>query len=69
MRRLMELVRHRRVDLTPLLTHSFSLDQIVDAYTLFKEQCDDVLKVLIRTAPAHGEKSSKNIWPPFSQKA
>lgn len=53
MRRLMELVLHRRIDLTPLLTHSFAFDQIVDAYTLFKEQRDDVLKVLIRTVPAH----------------
>ena len=26
MRRLMEMVRSRRVDLTPLLTHSFALD-------------------------------------------
>ncbi len=42
-RRLMELVRHRQIDLTPLLTHSFALDQIVDAHKLFKEQRDDVL--------------------------
>jgi alcohol dehydrogenase len=53
MRRLMELVLHRRIDLTPLLTHSFAFDQIVDAYTLFKEQRDDVLKVLIKTVSAH----------------
>ncbi len=53
MRRLMELVLNRRVDLTPLLTHTFSLDRILDAYTLFKEQRDDVLKVLIRTEPTH----------------
>jgi threonine dehydrogenase-like Zn-dependent dehydrogenase len=53
MRRLMELVLNRRIDLTPLLTHSFSLDRILDAYTLFKEQRDDVLKVLIRTEPTH----------------
>ena len=53
MRRLMELVRNRRIDLTPLLTHTFFLDQIVDAYTLFKEQRENVLKVLIRTVPTH----------------
>jgi alcohol dehydrogenase len=47
MRRLMELVLHRRVDLTPLLTHSFSLDEITDAYTLFGQQQDGVLKVAI----------------------
>jgi threonine dehydrogenase-like Zn-dependent dehydrogenase len=48
MRRLMELVLHKRIDLTPLLTHSFSLDQIGEGYKLFSEQRDGVLKVAIR---------------------
>lgn len=48
MRRLMEVVRHGRVDLTPLLTHSFKLDQIRDAYDLFGERLDGVMKVAIR---------------------
>lgn len=48
MRRLMELVLHKRIDLAPLLTHSFSLDQIGEAYKLFSEQRDGVLKVAIR---------------------
>jgi len=47
MRRLMDLVLHKRVDLTPLLTHSFSLSEITDAYTLFGQQRDGVLKVAI----------------------
>src|SRR5215208_4068846 len=38
MRRLMEVVRHGRVDLKPLLTHTFSLDQIGEAYELFGER-------------------------------
>src|SRR5256714_11319839 len=48
MRRLMELVRHGRVDLTPLLTHSFSLENIGAAYDLFGERLDGVMKVAIR---------------------
>jgi threonine dehydrogenase-like Zn-dependent dehydrogenase len=48
MRRLMEMVRHHRVDLTPLLTHSFSLDNIAEAYDLFGERLDGVMKVAIR---------------------
>jgi threonine dehydrogenase-like Zn-dependent dehydrogenase len=48
MRRLMEVVRHGRVDLTPLLTHTFSLEQIKDAYDLFGERMDGVLKVAIK---------------------
>ena len=35
MRRLMEVVRHGRVDLTPLLTHTFPLEKIGEAYDLF----------------------------------
>lgn len=48
MRRLMEVVRHGRVDLTPLLTHSFALDDIGQAYDLFGERLDGVMKVAIR---------------------
>lgn len=48
MRRLMELVRHGRLDLRPLLTHTFSLDRIVDAYQLFGQRGDGVIKVAIR---------------------
>lgn len=48
MRRLMELVRHGRLDLTPLLTHTFSLDQITQAYELFGARRDGVIKVAIR---------------------
>jgi threonine dehydrogenase-like Zn-dependent dehydrogenase len=49
MRRLMEMVRHGRLDLEPLLTHSFSLDQIEEAYDLFAHQRDGVVKVAIET--------------------
>jgi alcohol dehydrogenase len=48
MRRLMELVRFGRVDLTPLLTHTFRLDQIVEAFELFEERRDGVMKVAIK---------------------
>jgi threonine dehydrogenase-like Zn-dependent dehydrogenase len=48
MRRLMEVVRTGRVDLTPLLTHRFSLDNITEGYRLFGERSDGVLKVAIK---------------------
>jgi threonine dehydrogenase-like Zn-dependent dehydrogenase len=48
MRRLMEMVLHGRVDLTPLLTHTFSLDDIQEAYQLFGERRDGVMKVAIK---------------------
>ena len=47
MRRLMELVRHGRMDLTPLLTHRFPLERIVEAYGLFANRRDGVFKVAI----------------------
>ena len=47
MRRLMELVRRGRVDLTPLITHRYPLANIGDAYALFAEHRDGVLKVAV----------------------
>ena len=48
MRRLMEVVRSGRVDLTPLLTHTYPLENIGEAYELFGERRDGVLKVAIK---------------------
>ena len=48
MRRLIELVRHGRLDLTPLLTHSFTLEHINEAYELFAARDNGVIKVAIR---------------------
>ena len=48
MRRLMSLVQAKRFDPTPLITHYFRLDDIVDAYDLFGSRRDGVLKVAIR---------------------
>jgi threonine dehydrogenase-like Zn-dependent dehydrogenase len=45
MRKLMEMVRHGRLDLSPLITHRFSLDQIEEAYDLFGNQREGVVKV------------------------
>ncbi len=47
MRRLMAMVAERRVDLSPLVTHAFGLDDILDAYDLFSHQRDGVLKVVL----------------------
>jgi len=47
MRRLMAVIASRRVDLKPLVTHRFKLDQIESAYELFANQRDGVLKVAI----------------------
>jgi len=47
MRRLMNVIASERIDLEPLITHRFGLEQIEDAYELFANQRDGVLKVAI----------------------
>jgi alcohol dehydrogenase len=47
MRRLMAMVAENRMDLTPLITHRFTLDDIKVAYDLFRRQGDGVLKVAL----------------------
>lgn len=48
MRRLMNVLETSRVDLKPLVTHEYKLENIVDAYDLFMNQRDGVLKVAIK---------------------
>ncbi|MFK8329873.1 NAD(P)-dependent alcohol dehydrogenase [Pseudomonas sp. BJa5] len=47
MRRLMEVIANERIDLGPLVTHRFKLDDIEAAYELFAHQRDGVMKVAI----------------------
>jgi len=47
MRRLINVVKSRRIDLRPMVTHRFKFDQIIQAYELFANQRDGVLKVAI----------------------
>jgi threonine dehydrogenase-like Zn-dependent dehydrogenase len=47
MRRLMSMVQRDRVDLTPLITHHFTLEQLPQAFELFSRQSDGVMKVAI----------------------
>ena len=47
MRRLMAMIEHGRVDLSPLITHRFALDDIENALDLFSHQRDGVLKVAL----------------------
>lgn len=47
MQRLINVILSKRVNLTNLVTHRFSLDQIEEAYELFANQRDGVIKVAI----------------------
>jgi len=48
MRRLLDVVASKRVDLSALVTHTRKLDDIVEAYDLFANQRDGVLKIAIK---------------------
>jgi alcohol dehydrogenase len=50
MRRLMSVLDSGRAELRPLVTHRFTLDRIEEAYDLFVNQRDGVLKVAITPA-------------------
>ena len=47
MTRLMRLVAAHRIDLAPLLTHMFPLEDIEKAYATFSSRAGGVMKVLI----------------------
>ena len=47
MRRLMNVIVSGRVSLESMVTHRFKLDEIEQAYDLFANQRDGVLKVAI----------------------
>jgi alcohol dehydrogenase len=47
MRRLMSVIESGRVDLSSMVTHRFPLDRIEEAYRLFADQRDGVLKIAI----------------------
>ena len=47
LRRMMAVIQSGRVDLKPLVTHRMKLEQIEEAYELFANQRDGVLKIAI----------------------
>jgi alcohol dehydrogenase len=59
MRRLLNVVASGRVDLRALVTHRYSLDNIQEAYDLFSNQRDGVMKVAIKVS-----ESSPEVVPP-----
>jgi len=48
LRRMINVIQSGRADLTPLITHTFDLADIVEGYRIFGKKLDKVLKVAIR---------------------
>lgn len=53
MRRLMSVIESGKIDLSEMVTHTYQLDDIIDAYDLFMHQRDGVLKVAIKLKTKH----------------
>jgi alcohol dehydrogenase len=47
MGRLMSRIKHRKLDLRPLMTHKMSLGEVRDAYRIFGSRSENVLKVVL----------------------
>lgn len=60
MRRLMAMVAARRIDLSPLVTHHFALDEIHDALDLFSAQRDGVMKVALKPGGIAGTRQRES---------
>ena len=59
MRRLMAMITTGRVDLKPLVAHTFTLDDIHEAFELFSHQRDGVLKVALYPDAKHADASHR----------
>lgn len=44
---MMNVIQHGGLDLTPFVTHRFQLENIAEAYHLFSEKRDGVIKLAI----------------------
>lgn len=44
---ILDLIADGRIDTTPLITHRFALDEIEEAYRIFENRLDGVIKVAI----------------------
>ncbi|MGE5381308.1 MAG: alcohol dehydrogenase catalytic domain-containing protein [Methylocystaceae bacterium] len=47
MDRLMRLIEEGRLDVTPIITHEVSLDNIVEGYQMFADRADNCIKVMV----------------------
>jgi len=45
---ILKLIREGKIDTTPLITHTYPLEKIEEAYELFEEKRDGVIKVAVR---------------------
>lgn len=47
-REILALIAEGKIDTTPLITHTYPLEQIEEAYDLFENRRDHVIKVALK---------------------
>lgn len=52
LRGILRLIEHGKLDTTPLITHRFPLSEIEEAYRIFENRLDGVIKVAITADPS-----------------
>ena len=50
---ILRLIEHGKLDTTPLITHRFPLSEIEEAYRIFENRLDGVVKVAITADKPH----------------
>ena len=45
---ILSLISQKKLDTTPLITHTFPLERISDAYALFESRAEGVIKIAIQ---------------------
>lgn len=45
---ILKLIEQGKIDTTPLITHTFSLEDIEEAYDIFENKKDRVIKIAVR---------------------
>ena len=45
---ILKLIEEKKIDTTPLITHTYSLQDIDEAYDIFENRKDHVIKIAIR---------------------
>ena len=48
--RTLKLIEQGKIDTTPLITHTYPLEKIAEAYELFEQRQDGVIKVAVKVS-------------------
>ena len=64
---LLDLIEQGKIDTTPLITHRFALSDIEEAYRIFENKLNGVIKIAVysQLLLPHSRKSFRHLADPF----